>query len=392
MDAHQKVVEILEKCRVENGFLATAVSADNYNRVWARDSAITALAILSHRLERFYPTIKKAIYALANYQSAEGIIPSNIPSVDSPAAHISYGSLVGRVDATTWWLIQTNAYIALCEDEAMKQRLQHSIYKALSVLNCWEFNGRNLIYTPIGGNWADEYVTTGYTLYDNLLRYWAVNLTSRNYADAALEAKAKAIHRAIDANFNPLNTTTDEVIHPRAHKLLTAKNNTHWPSAFSPAGYDERWDMAANALAMYLGFNTTTCREKAMYLHREYSHWMLPVFHPIIDENSSDWGFLAENYNYNFKNKPHHFHNGGSWPVMLGLFCLGLSAQGETTLPHEIMNDYQTVLRETDFSFHEYMNPLDKQCGGLGEMCFSVSGWLFMQQAIATDSPLFTLI
>ncbi|MBK7466490.1 MAG: hypothetical protein IPJ43_06555 [Saprospiraceae bacterium] len=52
--------------------------------------------------------------------------------------------------------------------------LKPAIYKCLNVLEIWEYNSRGLIYTPLGGNWADEYPTSGYTLYDNVLRYWAL--------------------------------------------------------------------------------------------------------------------------------------------------------------------------------------------------------------------------
>jgi hypothetical protein len=29
------------------------------------------------------------------------------------------------------------------------------------------------LYVPLSGNWADEYITDGYVLYDQLLRVWA---------------------------------------------------------------------------------------------------------------------------------------------------------------------------------------------------------------------------
>jgi hypothetical protein len=40
----------------------------------------------------------------------------------------------------------------------------------------WEFNNKGLLYVPLSGNWADEYITDGYVLYDQLLRFglWKV--------------------------------------------------------------------------------------------------------------------------------------------------------------------------------------------------------------------------
>jgi hypothetical protein len=34
------------------------------------------------------------------------------------------------------------------------------------------------LYVPLSGNWADEYITDGYVLYDQLLRVWAEKVTT----------------------------------------------------------------------------------------------------------------------------------------------------------------------------------------------------------------------
>jgi hypothetical protein len=116
---------------------------------------------------------------------------------------------------------------------------------------------------------------------------------------------------------------------------------------------------------------------------------MLPVFHPVILPGSDDWKFLAENYNFNFKNNPHQFHNGGSWPVMLGLLCLGLAKNGDFTEVDEIKKRYYPLLMNQDsMDFSEYFNPEEKVFGGLKHMCFSASGWLFMESAVEPNKTL----
>lgn len=37
------------------------------------------------------------------------------------------------------------------------------------LLGAWEFNNRGLLYIPPTGDWADEYMQSGYLLYDQLL-------------------------------------------------------------------------------------------------------------------------------------------------------------------------------------------------------------------------------
>lgn len=382
---HNRIAEIITASTAENGFLATFERGDNYDRVWSRDSAMLSLAILLSGLPEHHFAIRKTVVSLMKYQADSGVIPSNIPAVSNPSQKVSYGSLVGRVDATTWWIIQSMAYVMITKDEEVRDLLEHPIRKAHAVLNAWEFNERHLIYTPVGGNWADEYVSNGYTLYDNLLRYWALLLTYKVYGGEKCLAGLKSVESAIHTNFNPQTGVNEQTLHPRVKSQL--KTNTYWPSSFGPMGYDERWDMAANALALLLGFNKNTLADKNADFFSEYGHWMIPVFHPVITKSDPDWRYLAENYNYHFKNDPDHFHNGGSWPVMLGWYCLGLAVSGQEKDALSIRNNYQQLLETTDKEqFSEYFNPRTKVFGGMKNMCFSVSGWLFTQQ-IENRSP-----
>jgi hypothetical protein len=48
----------------------------------------------------------------------------------------------------------------------------------LTSFEAWEFNNKGLLYVPLSGNWADEYITDGYVLYDQLLRVWALKVTT----------------------------------------------------------------------------------------------------------------------------------------------------------------------------------------------------------------------
>ena len=55
---------VLESSAKSFGFVATAQDKDNYARLWSRDSAITALAVLAGEREDLYPTVYKSIVNL----------------------------------------------------------------------------------------------------------------------------------------------------------------------------------------------------------------------------------------------------------------------------------------------------------------------------------------
>lgn len=364
MNITTKIASILKNVSVPNGFLATAHATDNYRRVWARDSAILSIALIVSDHSTNFDHIKKSITSLQKYQSDTGAIPSNIPESDVTNQPASFGSLVGRVDATTWWLIMAMNYIRKTKDNALKNEIEPAVYKALSVLDSWEFNNRNLIYTPIGGNWADEYVIAGYTLYDNLLRYWSLKLVAEIYEDENISQKAELIKAAIHANFNPEVKTNEYTMHPRIHAIFQSKNEKKWPMSFDPSGYNDTWDTAANSLLMLLGFAQDKIAGTVRNISTNYGHHLMPAFYPVIKESDKEWGLLKENYNYSFKNHPNHFHNGGIWPVMFGLLGMGFSQINEVELTQAIFNDYSNKINEKgEVNFSEYINPVTNQFG-----------------------------
>lgn len=389
MSITSKIASILDQVSVPNGFLATSNSSDNYRRVWARDSAILSIALIISDQSKYFDQIKKSIKSLQFYQSETGAIPSNIPENNNASQKPSFGSLVGRVDATTWWLIMAMNFIKKTSDTALKNEMKQAVYNALIVLECWEFNNRNLIYTPMGGNWADEYVISGYTLYDNLLRYWSLKLVAEVYEDEKTAEKAELVKAAILANFNPESPANHLTIHPRIHHDFRANSIVFWPMSFDPSGYQHTWDTAANALLLLLGFPSEKTVEAFVTITKNYGHHLVPAFYPVINESDNNWMLLKENYNYSFKNYPNHFHNGGSWPVMFGLLGMGFAHINEQRLTTLIFDEYLLKISENGgVNFSEYINPVTNQFGGMNDLCFSVAGYLFLETALTNPLAL----
>lgn len=375
----REAFNILAKSATDYGFLATAKADENYNRVWSRDSAIAAIAVLVHQYKELYPTIKKSIQTLGNNQLDNGLIPSNVGISEDGNLTVSYGTLVGRVDAQTWWIIQSCLYLKTTNDVELKNWLSSKVLKTIQLLENWEFNARHLVYTPLGGNWADEYVLSGYTLYDNLLRLLALKLAQTQWPEFGLEHKIETIHQAILANYHNSSQGQELQIHPIAKKRWNAKNMSYLPAAFDAAGYFKYWDAAANGLALLLDLGNDTTIDWIEHFCRNQEVLYPPAYWPVIEPTDPDWSKLELQYNYAFKNQPYHFHNGGSWPVMTGLIGLGLTKQNNQDLTEQIRLDYEKFLLQIDeFAFSEYISINDRKPGGKKEMCFSASGYLFL--------------
>ena len=99
-------------------------------------------------------------------RQSRGAIPSNVMP-DSGKA--SYGSLAGRVDATTWWLIATAIYARHSQDQQFLKMIPH-VHKAFWCLACLGVQRTaSFVHTTEWRNWADEYPLHGYLLVRQLL-------------------------------------------------------------------------------------------------------------------------------------------------------------------------------------------------------------------------------
>lgn len=362
---------------VPEGILAAAVRHDNYARIWSRDSAIAGIAGSLFNDAAVTAAWGASVQTLAEGQSPHGQIPSNI-STEKGQKNVSYGTLAGRVDATSWWVISASLYLLHTGDTTRAADWRPRVHKALQILRIWEMNERGLVYTPLGGNWADEYVYSGYLLYDQVLRVWALRTAGMAFQQENWREEAERLTQLVRLNYSRNNDPATRY-HAKAY-AQTDFPQGYWPSGFGPQGYDVRWDMAANALALLLGINDQAAPLTAFLntLAAELNHWMLPVFWPVIRPGDPDWRLLADNHLYAFKNQPYCFHNGGSWPVFLGWLALALAVHGADEPSRAIAQALEQSLHaeEPPLTMHEFWRTDTRKPGGVPHLCYTAAGAL----------------
>jgi len=376
---YKRAISLLHSLVTPNGILASSVEADNYKRIWARDSIVCGISGLWINDKIIIEGLKNSLLVLAKSQNEQGMIPSNVLPDGTDA---SFGSLVGRVDANTWFIIGSCLYHHKYNDEESWKTLKPAIEKCRNYLKAIEFNNKGWIYTPLSGNWADEYPIHGYTLYDNVLRLWGEML----YLE--IEGKNTSVLNAISnktvTNFWPTEKASDDLIYQKnAFDKAVSKKPQHFAAFILPGKYDLRFDAAANALAM-LQFDLNNSQKELLsnFIDRLPNN-LIPAFWPIINEQSYDWSLLRGNYSFNFKNHYGDFHNGGIWPVWMGLFCLGLSKNNMKKEAEKIASSFlDTVSKSKNWDFHEYFNALSLKADGKTKMGYTASGIVFMNLAI----------
>lgn len=383
-NTYQKAVELLFCCSSEHGFLAAAHDEANYKRVWARDGVICGLAALASADENLIDTFKKTLETLANHQHKNGTIPSNV-LIDNDNIDVSYGGLAGRVDAVTWFIIGVCQFGFQTNNRDFVLRYEANIYKCLELMESWEFNNKHLMYVPLSGNWADEYITDGYVLYDQLLRIWALKSFNYFIQNIELTAKIEKIINQVVVNF------TDDVFGEKYHQKAfnEAKITEFMPCSFSPAGYKTPFDAFGNSLALMLDVGSSDFQNKilkySLHLSEQTNLQLLPAFWPPIQPTDLDWHLLKNNCKYEFRNQPNEFHNGGTWPMVNGFFGIALLHKGKIDQANILLENINGANEIEDFGFYENFNTETQKPNGVRGCAWSAAATVILHQSINTN-------
>lgn len=388
--AYQKSIELLQKCSSPEGFLASAQNISNYKRVWARDGVICGLAALASGDENLIATFEKTLETLAKNQHKNGTIPSNVAINNTDDEVVSYGGLAGRVDAVSWFVIGVCQFAFYRKDNSFVEKYKTHIDKCLQLMEAWEFNNKHLMYVPLSGNWADEYITDGYVLYDQLLRVWALKSYNHFVKNDAVMNKINNIINQIEINFTPSTSLLfgegwGGIYHERAYTELIFNN--YMPASFSPAGYKNYFDAFANSLVIMLNIGNEDFQNKilnyAEKLQKSTTMNLIPAFYPTIEETDLDWNLLKNNCKYEFRNYPNEFHNGGSWAMVNGFFGLALTTKNKDGIG--VLNAINQVNAVDDYSFYENFNTKTTAPNGVPYCAWSAAAGIFLHQNIYTN-------
>ncbi len=401
-EGHARALEVVRACATDRGFLASPTERANYRRVWGRDGAIIGLAALLSGEEDLIEAGRATLRTLARYQGPHGEIPSN---VDPVTERVSYGGTAGRVDAGLWFAIASAEYWRRTGDEVLLGDLVEPLERLRALLGAWEFNARGLLYVPPTGDWADEYIQSGYVLYDQLLYlqaqrgFAALHRELHGGEDHALLERTARLRHLLRANywFDDGEAEGDEAAEDVYHPVLYAKGRAaaehcrgkYWMPYFSPLGYGTRFDGMANALATLFGVaDEERARAVDAYVTDQLVDPdvdLLPAFDPVITPKDEFWDDLQMSFSHTFKNEPYAYHNGGLWPLVTAFYAAGLARRGDLEGARRYRDGVHAANRRArdgePWSFSEFLHGRSHEPGGTWPM-----GWSAAAAVIADAS------
>lgn len=393
LSINEKAKSVLMGASSVQGIQASLEKKDNYNRVWARDSAVSGLAIITNRLESLYPALRSSLIVLKKAAASNGQIPSNVSlNGNGEINGVSFGEPVGRTDAGFWWVVAAVSYLKQVDDEVFKAEVEQQCHAVFALANTWEFNGRGLMYVPMSSNWADEYVTHGYVLYDQVLRYWALAVAGEYFEQSDWQQKAQKVKVSIKQHYL-LETSLENSLYTQAQQedLQGFDLRTSFIASFSPGDRVEKFDAWSIALLLLLDIPSAQTNSKLndalLMVFNESKGRGIPAFWPIINPNDALYQSLQLNHSYLFKNEAGHFHNGGIWPVVNGFLIAGLTVAGQHETAALLMDTLYAQLASFNAqnSFTEYWDFYQGKPGGVKNLCFSAAGYLIAEEAITNQ-------
>jgi len=289
-------------------------------------------------------------------------------------------------------------------DDAFIEQMSKPLEKVRFLLGAWEYNNRGLLYVPPTGDWADEYMQSGYVLYDQLLylqslkAFCAFHHFRHESDDHVLDEKVARLRHLIRANYwfpedeNPPEDVYHKTLFEKGRKAAPHCHGAYWMPFFSPFGYGYRFDSLANSLANLLEVADET-QAKAVddyiagnIVPEKIS--LLPAFSPVITPKDEDWDDLQTTFSHTFKNEPYEYHNGGLWPMVTGFYVACLASRGKRTTAKAYCQGIHEANRMKDgkgkdAGFAEFLHGKNISPGGMQPMAWSAAAAIISEQYIA---------
>jgi len=334
-EAYVRALEVIHRNVTEKGFSACSLADNavrgtdaNYRPVWARDGALTTIWTLGLDDERIRAAQANTLRTLISHQSPTGQIPANVRIESDEAEYAGVGG-IASIDSIMWIIVAVARHAAMTGDWSIAHEFGGQLQRAMDWLTAHDSNDCGLLEIPEASDWADLFGYSYHVLYDEVL--WHRSLVC--YADileqfgerdraADYYGRAEYVRKVLLRNFWPTTVAEADDINVRSftQTQYSLGDARYLVAQISPFSFSWRCDVYGNLLAYLTGLLD---KERALMTFRFL--WGVGVnepapvknLYPPVQAGDPEW---RQYYTVNLLNLPDHYHNGGIWPFIGGMW------------------------------------------------------------------------
>jgi len=388
-DGLERAVEALRRNITPMGFSAASLvdnpltkEDSNYFAVWSRDGIKTGLWSLCLNDEGITECFRRTLDLMAQTQTDSGQIPANVQIKTGQPDYSGIGD-IASIDSVLWFVIGSCRYAAHTGDRDFLQKIFPHISLAMNWLRAHDSNNCGLIEIPESSDWMDLFPRSYNVLYDEVLWYLAcrdysvilqvMGEDTRSYRDLT-----ELVRKKIVRQFWPTGQKLSDARESFSETQFAIGEAQYLLAQISPFGFSWRCDVYANLLAALVGLLDDDKMEQLFqFLWGVGANSPYPVkgLYPAVHSGANDW---KDYFLTNFLNLPHHYHNGGIWPFVGGLWVRFLIKAGRHELAHQELNSLAEACRAGiygEWEFNEWLHGKTGRPMGKAYQAWSAAGY-----------------
>ncbi|MBI4860955.1 MAG: glycogen debranching protein, partial [Candidatus Riflebacteria bacterium] len=271
------------------------------------------------------------------------------------------------IDSGLWAVISLFVYVNQTQDYELLGKYAKASRRLMRWLEALDSNNDGLLEIPEAGDWTDLFGRNYHILYDEVLWYRANLCHGRllefqgAHADAARYfRRAGAIRVKILADFwpstRPRSSTPPDGF---SEVQFSVGDSSYLLAQITPFSFSWRCDVLGNILAAITGLlDVGRARTAFGFMWGVGVNDPCPVknVYPPVQAGDPDW---RSYYTVNLLNLPGHYHNGGIWPFIGGLWVRFIHRLGlrEVAVKEMLkLTELNRLGRDQEWEFNEWMH------------------------------------
>jgi sucrose-6F-phosphate phosphohydrolase len=330
---YEKALVALRKNITPLGFSACSLNDNtvtgtdvNYRSIWARDGCFTVVQTIDMDDADLREAQVQTLRTLLNAVSPAGQVPANVRIETREPEYAGIGGICS-VDSGLWLITAVYHYVTATGDMSLLTEYGGRLQRVMDWLSAQDSNTDGLIEVPEAGDWTDLFGRSYHVLYDEVLWYranvcYGRLLEYQQDFDRAADYLRWSQHIAgkIKVSFWPSTGAEHAQRITFADRQTSLGDSQYLLAEITPFSFNWRCDVLGNILAFLTNvIDVERARTAFRFMWGVGVNDPYPVanLYPVVQSGDPDWRAY---YTVNLLNLPHHYHNGGVWPFIGGLW------------------------------------------------------------------------